>query len=86
MKRPKIDDYKAKTFSSKDWTFMTAYREALEQYCDELEKKLQKEGLINLTNAEDYHATRQENEDLRKFISEYGLKSTWDKEQTLKQK
>jgi hypothetical protein len=41
----------------------------LRKLVSELKKALQKEGLINLTNEEDYHATRKENEELRGWTS-----------------
>jgi predicted nuclease with TOPRIM domain len=64
------------------------YIEYLEQENKELEKRIQKEGLINLTNAEDYHATRKENEELREllqYVANEHLCGSWLIEEMKKQ-
>ena len=73
MKRPKIEDYpkaiggQSLAGASIDYT---AYRKALEQYCDEVEKELKTANLVISQYVSDREGLQKENNELRELLEE----------------
>jgi hypothetical protein len=70
MKRPKIDDYKEIYGAVIPETYQDAF-EALEKYCEELEKQLDFNIVLNGDKAAKIVNLKKENEELKGLLSEY---------------